>query len=207
MIPIQFITHTTSSISYEESAMLALQGGCRWIQLRIKGASDDEVEPVALRLLKACHEADATFILDDRVELCKKIKADGVHLGRHDMPVNQAREYLGHEFIIGGTANTFDEIRTLKYQSADYIGCGPYRYTTTKENLAPLLGPDGYTKIMQQVKAEELRIPICAIGGITLDDVIPILQTGIKGVAISGAVLRADNPVEMMQRFLQADDL
>lgn len=207
MIPIQFITHTTSSISYEESAMLALQGGCRWIQLRIKGASDDEVEPVALRLLKACHEADATFILDDRVELCKKIKADGVHLGRHDMPVNQAREYLGHEFIIGGTANTFDEIRTLKYQSADYIGCGPYRYTTTKENLAPLLGPDGYTKIMQQVKAEELRIPICAIGGITLDDVIPILQTGIKGIAISGAVLRADNPVEMMQRFLQADNL
>lgn len=207
MIPIQFITHTTSSISYEESAMLALQGGCRWIQLRIKGASDDEVEPVAIRLLKACHEADATFILDDRVELCKKIKADGVHLGRHDMPVNQAREYLGHEFIIGGTANTFDEIRTLKYQSADYIGCGPYRYTTTKENLAPLLGPDGYTKIMQQVKAEELRIPICAIGGITLDDVIPILQTGIKGIAISGAVLRADNPVEMMQRFLQADNL
>lgn len=207
MIPIQFITHTTSSISYEESAMLALQGGCRWIQLRIKGASDDEVEPVALRLLKACHEADATFILDDRVELCKKIKADGVHLGRHDMPVNQAREYLGHEFIIGGTANTFDEIRTLKYQSADYIGCGPYRYTTTKENLAPVLGSDGYTKIMQQVKAEELRIPICAIGGITLDDVIPILQTGIKGIAISGAVLRADNPVEMMQRFLQADDL
>lgn len=207
MIPIQFITHTTSSISYEESAMLALQGGCRWIQLRIKGASDDEVEPVAQRLLKACHEADATFILDDRVELCKKIKADGVHLGRHDMPVNQAREYLGHEFIIGGTANTFDEIRTLKYQSADYIGCGPYRYTTTKENLAPVLGPDGYTKIMQQVKAEELRIPICAIGGITLDDVIPILQTGIKGIAISGAVLRADNPVEMMQRFLQADDL
>lgn len=207
MIPIQFITHTTPSISYEESAMLALQGGCRWIQLRIKGASDDEVEPVALRLLKACHEADATFILDDRVELCKKIKADGVHLGRHDMPVNQAREYLGHEFIIGGTANTFDEIRTLKYQSADYIGCGPYRYTTTKENLAPVLGSDGYTKIMQQVKAEELRIPICAIGGITLDDVIPILQTGIKGIAISGAVLRADNPVEMMQRFLQADDL
>lgn len=207
MIPIQFITHTTSSISYEESAMLALQGGCRWIQLRIKGASDDEVEPVAIRLLKACHETDATFILDDRVELCKKIKADGVHLGRHDMPVNQAREYLGHEFIIGGTANTFDEIRTLKYQSADYIGCGPYRYTTTKENLAPVLGPDGYTKIMQQVKTEELRIPICAIGGITLDDVIPILQTGIKGIAISGAVLRADNPVEMMQRFLQADDL
>lgn len=207
MIPIQFITHTTPSISYEESAMLALQGGCRWIQLRIKGASNDEVEPVALRLLKACHKADATFILDDRVELCKKIKADGVHLGRHDMPVNQAREYLGHEFIIGGTANTFDEIRTLKRQSADYIGCGPYRYTTTKENLAPVLGLKGYTKIMQQVKAEELRIPICAIGGITLDDVIPILQTGIKGIAISGAVLRADNPVEMMQRFLQADDL
>lgn len=82
MIPVQFITHTTPTIGYEESAMLALQGGCRWIQLRMKNATDEEVESIALRLLKACHDVGATFILDDRVELCQKIKADGVHLGK-----------------------------------------------------------------------------------------------------------------------------
>lgn len=207
MIPVQFITHTTPTIGYEESAMLALQGGCRRIQLRIKNATDEEVEPMALRLLQACREVGSTFILDDRVELCKKINADGVHLGQNDMPVDQARQYLGHEFLIGGTANTFDDICRLKRQSADYIGCGPFRFTETKEKLSPILGLEGYANIVKQVAEKGIRIPICAIGGITLDDVIPIIETGIQGIAVSGAVLRADNPVNMMQRFLSADEL
>ena len=190
MVPVQFITHTTSTISYEESALLALQGGCKWIQLRMKDATDEEVEPIANRLL----------------DLCKRIKADGVHLGKNDMPINEARELLGHEFIIGGTANTFDDIRQLKRLSADYIGCGPFRFTTTKEKLSPIIGLDGYRVIAEQMKAEELHIPVCAIGGIEIDDVMPILHTGIQGIAVSGAILRADNPAEMMRKFLHADD-
>ena len=126
MVPVQFITHTTATIGYEYSAMLALRGGCKWIQLRMKNASDDEVEPIAVRLLEQCRFNQATFILDDRVELCKKIGADGVHLGKHDMPVDEAREVLGHDFIIGGTANTIDDIRQLNRLSADYVGCGPF---------------------------------------------------------------------------------
>lgn len=206
MVPIQFITHHTPDLSYEEGAMLALQGGCRWIQLRMKEASDEEVEPIAVRLLEACHRVGATFVLDDRVALCRKIKADGVHLGRQDMPVDQARNLLGHEFIIGGTANTIDDIRQLKNQSADYIGCGPYRFTTTKEKLAPTLGLEGYRTIMQAVREEQLRINVCAIGGITPEDVPALLQAGVNGIAVSGAVLRASDPVAMMQRFLYADE-
>lgn len=206
MVPIQFITHTTPSISYEESALLALRGGCKWIQLRMKGATDDEVEPIARRLVKACHDVQATFVLDDRVELCRKVEADGVHLGRNDMPVDQAREVLGHEYIIGGTANTIDDIRRLKRQSADYIGCGPFRFTTTKEKLAPTLGLEGYRAIMQAVNDEELRIPVCAIGGITLADIPDLLATGVQGIAVSGAVLRADDPADMMRRMLAADE-
>lgn len=206
MVPIQFITHTTPSISYEESAMLALQGGCKWIQLRMKEATDEEVEPIARRLLKACHDVEATLILDDRVELCRKVEADGVHLGHEDMPVDQARELLGHGFIIGGTANTIDDIRRLKRQSADYVGCGPFRFTTTKARLAPTLGLDGYRAIMQTVRDEGLRIPVCAIGGITLDDVPDLLATGVNGIAVSGAILRAEDPAGMMARFLAADE-
>ena len=205
MVPVQFITHTTESFGYEESALLALAGGFRWIQLRMKKASDNEVEPIAQRLLKKCHELKATFILDDRVELCKKIGADGVHLGKNDMPVNEAREFLGHEYIIGGTANTFEDIKRLKRQSADYVGCGPFRYTTTKENLSPIIGLDGYRAIMQKLAEEEIRIPVCAIGGITIDDVMPILNTGVQGIAVSGSVLRAEKPQNMMQQFLNAD--
>lgn len=205
MVPVQFITHQTAAVSYKESALLALDGGCKWIQLRMKGATDDEVEPIAVELLAECRKRGATFILDDRVELCKKIQADGVHLGKNDMPVNEAREVLGHEYIIGGTANTFDDIKRLKAQSADYIGCGPFRFTRTKENLSPILGLDGYHSILAQMQQEQVRIPLCAIGGIELADVPELLAVGVQGVAVSGAILRADNPAAMMQNFLNAD--
>lgn len=205
MVPVQFITHQTDSISYKESALLALDGGCKWVQLRMKGATDDEAEPIALELLDECHKRGATFILDDRVELCKKIGADGVHLGKNDMPVNEARELLGHDFIIGGTANTFDDIKRLRALSADYIGCGPFRFTRTKENLAPVIGLNGYRSIIEQMRQELVRIPVCAIGGIELADVPALLNAGVQGVAVSGAILRADNPAEMMRSFLNAD--
>ncbi len=205
MVPVQFITHQTDSISYKESALLALDGGCKWVQLRMKGATDDEAEPIALELLEECHKRGATFILDDRVELCKKIGADGVHLGKNDMPVNEARELLGHDFIIGGTANTFDDIKRLRALSADYIGCGPFRFTQTKEHLAPVIGLDGYRSIIEQMRQELVRIPVCAIGGIELADVPALLDAGVQGVAVSGAILRADNPAEMMRSFLNAD--
>lgn len=206
MIPVQFITHCTETLSYEQSALLALEGGCKWIQLRMKGASDEEAEPIARRLLEACRKAGATFVLDDRVELCQKIEADGVHLGKNDMPVDEARGLLGEGFLIGGTANTLDDIRRLRRQSADYVGLGPFRFTTTKERLAPTLGLEGYRAIMQGWHEENLRIPVCAIGGIEPADVMPLLDAGVQGVAVSGAVMRAADPAAMMQRFLHLDE-
>lgn len=184
---------------------MALEGGCRWIQLRMKGATDDEVRLIALRLHEACKQVGATFVLDDRVALCKEIGADGVHLGREDMPVAEARELLGHKFLIGATANTFDDIRRLKRESADYIGCGPFRFTTTKERLAPTLGLEGYANIMARMNEEKLRIPVVAIGGILLDDVMPLINAGVHGIAVSGAILQAEDPVRMMQQLLAAD--
>lgn len=205
MVPIQFITHFTERISYEESALLALRGGCRWIQLRMKDEPDETVEPIALRLQKACREAGATFIIDDRVRLAKKIKADGVHLGKEDMPVAEARRFLGEEFLIGGTANTADDVIRLKRESADYVGCGPFRFTTTKRKLAPILGLEGYRAVMKRLDEENLSVPVCAIGGITLADVPAILATGVHGIAVSGSILNAADPVQAMHDFIGAD--
>lgn len=202
MVPVQFITHQTERYSYEESAMLALRGGCRWVQLRMKGATDEEVEPIARRLLEECRERGATFIVDDRVELVKKIKADGVHLGRTDMPVAEARQVLGEEFLIGGTANTLDDVVRLRRETADYIGCGPFRYTETKQGLAPLLGLSGYRAIMAGMREQGITLPVCAIGGITRDDVPALLETGVRGIAVSGWVLRAADPVLEMQALI-----
>ena len=203
MRAIQFITHETETVGYVEGARMALEGGCRWIQLRMKDASDDEVREAAAEIQPMCKAHDAIFLLDDRVELAKELKADGVHLGKNDMPVDEARRVLGEEFIIGGTANTFEDIERLARQGADYIGCGPFRFTTTKKNLAPVIGIEGYRDIIEKIEAAGIDLPVVAIGGITADDIDDILATGVRGIAVSGTVLRAENPVAMMKQIIQ----
>lgn len=206
---LQFITHYTDTIGYLDSVRLALEGGCRWVQLRMKNASADEILPVALEAQKMCREAGATFIIDDHVELVKRIHADGVHLGKNDMPIDEARRILGNDFIIGGTANTYEDVEMHWRNGADYIGCGPFRFTTTKEKLSPVLGLDGYRNIVKKMREANLRnakgepLPIVAIGGITASDIPDIMQTGVTGIALSGTVLRAADPVEEMRKLIK----
>lgn len=195
MIPLQFITHHTERYGYAEGARLALEGGCRWIQLRMKDATDQEVEAVAAVIQPLCREREAVFVLDDRVELAKRIKADGVHLGKNDMPVDMARRMLGEQFIIGGTANTFEDVERLAALGADYIGLGPFRYTTTKAKLSPVLGLDGYRSVVDRMQEAGISLPVVAIGGITAADIPAILAAGVQGIAMSGAILNAPDPV------------
>ena len=205
MRSIQFITHQNDCIAYAEGAKMALEGGCKWIQLRMKDATDDEVRSVAAEIQPLCKQNEAIFLLDDRVELVRELHADGVHLGKNDMPVDEARRVLGEEFIIGGTANTFEDIERLASQGADYIGCGPFRFTTTKKNLAPVLGLEGYRDIIENMRRAGIDIPVVAIGGITASDIDDILATGVKGIAVSGSVLTAENPVAMMRTLINGE--
>lgn len=205
MISLQFITHQTERYSYLESARMALEGGCKWIQLRMKEVSLEEVEAVALQLKPLCKEHEAMLILDDHVELAKKLEVDGVHLGRKDMPIDQARQILGEAFIIGGTANTFEDVVQHYRAGADYLGIGPFRFTTTKKNLSPVLGLEGYVAIMSQMKEANIELPVVAIGGITAKDIPAILRTGVNGIAMSGTILRAENPVEETRRIIDSD--
>ena len=200
---LQFITHFNDSTDYVESALLALEGGCRWIQLRMKDASVDEVRAAALQIMPACRKVGATFIIDDHVELVKEIGADGVHVGKNDMPVNEARKILGNGFIIGGTANTIDDVEMHYRNGASYIGCGPFRFTTPKKNLSPTLGLDGYRSIIGAMMERGIDIPLVAIGGITSDDVPSIMETGVCGIALSGTILNAENPASMTANLLQ----
>ncbi len=202
---VQFISHHNERYGYLDSVRIALLGGCRWIQLRIKNATDDEVRPTAIEAQRLCREAGATFIIDDRVELVRELRADGVHLGKNDMPIAAARQLLGPSFIIGGTANTFADVKAISDAGGDYVGCGPFRFTATKEKLSPILGLDGYRHIVSRMQAEGICIPIVAIGGIEADDIQPILATGVTGIALSGAVLRADNPVEKMKEIVTTE--
>ena len=202
---IQFITHANDRYNYLDGVRIALEGGCRWIQLRMKDASEEEILKTAESTRKLCRQYDAVFLLDDYVELVERSGADGVHLGKDDMPIDEARRLLGKDKIIGGTANTFEDVKRIYSAGADYIGCGPFRFTTTKKKLSPILGLDAYSRIIKQMNAYGINIPVIAIGGILLQDVSDIMQTGVSGVAISGAILNAnndDNPVTTMKRFI-----
>ena len=199
---LQFITHYTDTIGYLDSVRIALEGGCRWVQLRMKNATVDEIRPVALEAMALCREAGATFIIDDHVALVKEIGADGVHLGKNDMPIDEARRILGPDFIIGGTANTFEDVVMHYNNGANYIGCGPFRFTTTKEKLSPVLGLEGYRDIVAKMKDAGIDIPVVAIGGINAEDIPQIMETGVTGIALSGTVLRAKDPIEEMRKLV-----
>ena len=225
-VHLQFITHYTEKYSYIDSAKIALEGGCRWIQLRMKDVPETTLEHHALIIQEMCRNYGATFIIDDNVFLAKKIKADGVHLGKNDMPITEARRILGEDFIIGGTVNTFEDIlkiidnvqvgistssvtEELKVQSSmvqqsmvNYFGCGPFRFTQTKEKLSPILGIEGYKEIVKKKNEYNIDIPIVAIGGIVNADIPHILETGIDGIALSSGVLRAENPIEEMKNIV-----
>lgn len=202
-VRMQFISHFTDQYDYLDSIAMALEGGCRWVQLRMKDATEEEILPVALEAQKLCKAQNATFIIDDHVELVKRIGADGVHLGKMDMPVAEARQILGDSFIIGGTSNTFEDIAMHAAAGADYIGCGPFRFTTTKKNLSPVLGLEGYQTLVAKMKAQGLSLPIVAIGGINAEDIPAIMRTGVSGIALSGTVLRAENPVSEMRKLME----
>ena len=199
---IQFISHFNDKYSYLDSIRLALDGGCKWVQLRMKDASEEEFLRNAHQARKLCDQYQATFIIDDHVELVRECGADGVHLGKNDMPIAEARRLLGDDFIIGGTANTFDDVLSHYRSSANYIGCGPFRFTTTKKGLSPILGLKGYQDIVAKMKSQDIDIPIVAIGGITIDDIPSIMQTGVNGIALSGTVLNATAPVQEMKRIM-----
>lgn len=181
---------------------MALEGGCRWVQLRMKEASEEEIIAIGLKVRKLCNQYQATFIIDDHVELVQAVGADGVHLGKKDMPVAQARAILGNDYIIGGTANTFDDVRMHYEGGANYVGCGPFRFTTTKKGLAPILGIEGYQQIIRQMQEAGIHLPVVAIGGITAADIPAILTTGVTDIALSGTILNASDPVNKTKEII-----
>lgn len=200
---LQFITHPSEKYSIPEEVKMAINGGCRWVQLRMKDASYEELKATALDIIPMCKDNDVILVIDDNVELVNELRVHGVHLGKTDMDPRKAREILGPHAIIGVTANTADDILTFKRVDVDYVGLGPFRHTDTKKNLAPVIGLEGYRQIVKTVSDAGNQLPIVAIGGITIDDVDEIMATGVQGIAMSGAIINAPSPVEYTEDILR----
>jgi len=184
-----------------------LRAGGKWIQLRVKEQAEDAVLELAVQASRLCETYGAKLIINDYPELALKSGAYGVHLGLDDMPIPEARTILGKNKCIGGTANTFADICRRVEEGADYIGLGPFRFTSTKKNLSPVLGLEGYNLLMQQVHNAGIKLPIIAIGGILIGDTAAILQTGIYGIAVSGLLTQEENPAESISLLYQEMNL
>lgn len=184
----------------------ACRGGVRWIQLRLKNTPYDAWKATALDVRDVCRKYGATLIINDNPVLAAEIAADGVHLGKEDMPVAEARHMLGVGFLIGGTANTYEEVVRHVRDGVDYIGFGPFRFTLTKENLRPILGLSGYHILLERLRQEAIKTPVIAIGGITAEDIPALFATGIHGIAVSSAIHQSADPEGQARHFLAEID-
>ena len=199
---LQFITNTKSKTPVTDQIFAVIEGGCRWVQIRMKDASDEEIKKVVDTVKPKCIETGTFLLLNDRVELAKELNVGGVHLGKEDMPVSKARTILGAAAVIGVTANTFADVAAVSALDIDYYGICPYANTSTKENLAPILGLNGIRDICYQMEEKNILIPHVAVGGIKLDDVLPLLEAGVNGIAVSSAIADADDIVQATRNFI-----
>jgi len=183
-----------TQFSHVELAELAIAGGADTIQLREKGRETREMIHVAEQVQALCRRSGLTFIVNDRVDVAIASHADGVHLGQNDFPISLARDLLGKGAIIGGSAGNIEEARKCLLEGADYIGFGPVYFTTSKEDAGPASGLD----LLKQV-VEEIPLPIIAIGGITRENTLRVIQAGAHGIAVISAVCCQKNPAEAAQ--------
>jgi thiamine-phosphate pyrophosphorylase len=180
----------------------ALDNGCDWIQLRFKNGNSLELFTLAEAVKTLCEEYLATFIINDKVDLALQINADGIHLGLNDMRIKDARNLLGNHKIIGGTANTLEDVLQRTEEQCDYIGLGPFRFTSTKENLSPILGLEGYQNILNKMKEQNIETPVYAIGGIQLNDIDSLLDVGLHGIAVSGLITETPQLITQLNEKL-----
>ncbi|WP_149244490.1 thiamine phosphate synthase [Dyadobacter sp. 32] len=198
---LQFISNQTNGLSHLESIQLALDAGYRWIQLRIKNQPFADVLKAAVKAKVLCSCYQAKLIINDFPAIAKEVEAFGLHLGLRDMSIQEARKIVGREVVIGGTANTLQHVLDRIEDGADYIGLGPFRFTSTKENLSPIIGIEGYRQIVNSLTERHLTIPIIAIGGITILDIPEIIKNGIHGVALSSAIIHSENPTKLVSQI------
>ena len=198
---LQYISQGETAATQLKNINEALAAGCNWVQLRFKNTDDNVLRATAEEVKKVCDTYNATFIINDHPYIAKAVDADGVHLGLTDMLIREAVEIVGVDKIIGGTANTLQDVLQRLEEGCSYIGLGPFRFTATKAKLSPVLGLEGYKRIMDELMLRNIDIPIYAIGGILSDDISSILKTGVYGIAGSGIISHHPNKKELVKEI------
>lgn len=203
---LQYITQETEHLTHIDCVKEACIAGVKWIQLRVKNKTEEEYLTIAKEAKIICDLYDVKLIINDNVMVAKQINAYGIHLGKTDVNPTEARQLLGKNSIIGGTANTIEDVITLMNNKVDYIGLGPFQFTSTKKNLSPVLGLEGYYKIVQQLTELKLKdkIPlIIAVGGIKTEHVKDLMKTGIYGIAVSELLTNDFSKTPLLKELIE----
>lgn len=177
----------------------ALEGGAPAVQLRDKGATARELYTQALHLRALTAEYGALLFINDRLDIALAAGADGVHLGPHDVPLQAARRAAPSPFLIGISTDDPETAARAQAEGADYIGCGAVFGTMTKAEVrGERIGPEGLAAV-----ARKVTIPVVGIGGINVENAAELGATGAAGVAVVGALMRAEDPANVARELLQ----
>ena len=197
-----YTTHDLPGRSHVEQTITACEAGANWIQYRCFNKTEEEMIAELHQVAAVCDDWGATLILTDHYQLLDRVDAQGVHIEDMMADLKSIREWITDEKTFGTSATSFADIeRIAASQVIDYVGCGPFSVTSTKPNDYPLLGVTGYRKIVSQMIENDIHIPLLAVGGIQIEDVNDLMNTGIHGIAVSAAVYLADNPAEAIKAF------
>ena len=198
-----YLTQDLPDYTHEQQVKIACENGVKWIQLRVKNKNIPEWLEVARRAREITTLFKTVLIINDNIEIARNVDADGIHLGRNDTHWTEARKILGDEKIIGFSIHSIKELENARDYDVDYFGVGPFRFTSTKENLDPILGIEGIEKMVAKSRAMRILKPLIAIGGIQSSDVTPLLHTGVEGIAVSSAIHSSQNPSRAILKFLE----
>lgn len=199
---LHYLTQDLASSTHIQQARAACEAGANWVQYRCLTKSDDALLRDLHEIAAITDDWGATLIIADHYHLLDKADVQGVHIEDMKADFAQIRSYIGDEKTLGGSANTVDDIRRGAQTGAvDYFGCGPFSVTLTKPNSHPLLGVEGYARLIRQLEQENISIPVLAVGGVSAADVDALLATGVFGIAVSGAVNTAHNPAAVFKEL------
>jgi len=188
--------------THEELAEAACAGGADIVQLRDKSQPVESFAAVARRVAEICRHHGVTFIVNDHVRVARDVEADGVHLGRRDSSIEDARALLGERAIVGASVGSLEEALEAEASGADYVGFGHVFATMSKTKPTPPVGLDALARV-----AARARVPVIAIGGITEANAAQVMETGAWGIAVIGAVCAADDPRAATRRLKRIVEL
>lgn len=189
---LQFITRKNERYGIEEQVKMVLEGGCKWIELDMNDATAEEVKAIIENLIPLCKEADAILVVDDYVDIVKEMEVTGLRLIKDSKNVGEVRNILEGGPIIGVNVSTAGDIYALKGIDVDYV--------TIEINEPHSL--DSIYKIVSEVREAGINMPIVAIGDITIENIKEVTATGVNGVAMSDAIVNAENPTEYTKKIL-----